>query len=72
MIKMFGYYALHSFVNQIRKIFKSKVLLFVLICAVMGGLIGFGAGTLSEMKDNAEAMEEIFTEDEEEGGEGDF
>lgn len=68
MIKMFGYYALHSFVNQIRKIFKSKVLLFVLICAVMGGLIGFGAGTLSEMKDNAEAMEEIFTEDEEEGG----
>lgn len=63
-MRLFGYYALHTFVNQLRKLFRTWVLVFILICGLMGGLIGFGAGTLA---DSMEADEpEIVEEAEEE------
>ena len=43
-MRLFGYYALHSFKNQLKKLFKSWVIIFILACAVIGGLIGFGMG----------------------------
>ncbi len=47
-MRLFGYYALHSMKNQIKKLFKSAFLVFILVCALMGGLIGFGAAMLDE------------------------
>lgn len=47
-MRLFGYYALHSVFNQIRKLFKTWVLVLILVCALFGGLIGFGAATLEE------------------------
>ena len=47
-MRLFGYYAWHSFVNQLRKLFKTWVLIFLVICMAIGGLIGFGAAMLDD------------------------
>ena len=47
-MKLFLYYALHTFKNQLKKLFKTWVLVFIVLCALIGGLIGFFAATLSE------------------------
>ena len=44
----FVYYAIHAFVNQIRKLFKSWVLIFLVVCMAMGMLIGIGAAMLED------------------------
>ena len=53
-MRMFGYYAFHSFLNQIRKLLKTWVLIFLIACILLGGLIGFGAAVLFD-DDEAEA-----------------
>ena len=58
-MRLFGYYALHSFVNQLKKLFKTWVLIFIVVCMLIGGLIGFGAATLSNMAEEQEGIEEI-------------
>ena len=47
-MRLFGYYAWHSVVNQLRKLFKTWVLIFLVICMAIGGLIGFGAAMLDD------------------------
>lgn len=47
-MKLFGYYAWHSFVNQLRKLFKTWVLIFLIVCFALGALIGFGAAMLDD------------------------
>ena len=47
-MRLFGYYAWHSVVNQLRKLFKTWVLIFLVICMAIGGLIGFGAAMLED------------------------
>lgn len=47
-MRFFGYYALHSFVNQLRKLFKTWVLVFFVVCFAIGGLIGVFAATLED------------------------
>ncbi|MBQ9842607.1 MAG: CPBP family intramembrane metalloprotease [Oscillospiraceae bacterium] len=47
-MRLFGYYAWHSFVNQLRKLFKTWVLIFLVICMAIGGLIGVGAAMLED------------------------
>ena len=42
-MKLFFYYAFHSFVNQIRKVLKTWVAVFFLVCIVIGAAIGIGA-----------------------------
>ena len=66
-MRLFLYYALHSFVNQLRKLFKTWVLIFLLACMLIGGLIGLGAAKLSDAAEqNQEAAQ---TETLEENGE---
>ncbi|MBR5390593.1 MAG: putative ABC exporter domain-containing protein, partial [Clostridia bacterium] len=50
-MRLFGYYAFHSFKNQLKKMFKSWVIIFILVCALLGGLIGFGVSKLSELSE---------------------
>ena len=55
-MRLFGYYALHSFVNQLKKLCRTWVLVFILVCLVLGGLIGFGAAMLEDtVEENAAA-----------------
>lgn len=59
-MKLFGYYAWHSFVNQLRKLLKTWVLVFLVVCMVMGGAIGFGAAMLSDaVSEEEDVIEEI-------------
>lgn len=53
-MRLFGYYAWHSFVNQIRKLFKTWMLIFLAICFLIGILLGIGASML----DDATGVEE--------------
>lgn len=63
-MRLFGYYALHTFVNQLRKLFKTWVLVFIVVCGLMGGLIGLGAGMLAEsMEDEPEEIVEVIEEE---------
>ena len=54
-MRLFAYYALHSFKNQLRKLLKSWVLIFIVACMVIGGGIGYGAARLSELSESQEA-----------------
>ncbi len=56
-MRLFFYYALHSFKNQLKKLLKSWVLVFILVCALLGGAIGLGAAKLSEMSEAQNAGE---------------
>ena len=47
-MRLFGYYACHSFVNQLRKLFKTWVLIFLVVCMAIGALIGVGAAMLDD------------------------
>ncbi len=60
-MKLFAYYALHSFINQVRKLFKTWVIAFILVCALGGGLIGYFIGTMTDSED---AVVEEGTEEE--------
>ncbi|MCR5294571.1 MAG: CPBP family intramembrane metalloprotease [Lachnospiraceae bacterium] len=68
-MSLFGYYAVHSFINQLKKLFNTWVLIFILVCGLMGGIIGFGAGSLTasyEQEHYEEMEEETYEEEEEE------
>ena len=56
-MKLFFYYAFHSFVNQIRKVLKTWVAVFLLVCIVIGAAIGFGAAKISDLKDAQDAID---------------
>lgn len=51
-MRMFTYYAVHSFINQIRKLFKTWVAIFFVICFVMGVGIGLTASFISSSIDD--------------------
>ena len=48
-MSLFGYYAWHSLKNQLKKLFKTWVLIFILVCMLFGGIIGGGIAKLSDM-----------------------
>jgi len=67
-MSMFGYYAFHSFVNQIRKLFKTWVAVFIAICLVMGIGVGITVGIVSNIieEDEPNISQTEVIEDEEE------
>ena len=64
-MKLFGYYAWHSFVNQLRKLFKTWVLIFLAVCFLIGIFIGGGAAMLEDAAqgDDAPEIEETAPEE---------
>lgn len=61
-MKLFLYYASHSFVNQVKKLFKTWVGIFVLIClgiGILGGIVGVVAGNIAAQQDPGEAAETV-------------
>ena len=57
-MRLFGYYAWHSFINQLRKLFKTWVLIFLVICMTVGVLIGIGASMLDDAAGGSEEIVE--------------
>jgi len=64
-MSMLGYYALHSFVNQIRKLFKTWIAVFIAVCLVLGIGIGFFIGFAVEntTENEEEIQEEVIDEE---------
>ena len=60
-MRVFLYYFTHAFLNQIRKLMKSWILIFFLVCCLIGGLIGMGAAYLDNAAEerSPEIQEEI-------------
>ena len=67
-MRLFGYYAWHSFVNQLRKLFKTWVLIFLVVCIAIGALIGFGAAMLDDAAGEDEEIIDSEVIEEEEPG----
>ncbi|MBQ7333264.1 MAG: putative ABC exporter domain-containing protein [Clostridia bacterium] len=65
-MKLFLYYTLHSFKNQLKKLFKTWVLIFVIACMLIGGIIGGVIGFLSEEFDEPSIEEPLPDEEIEE------
>ncbi len=68
-MSFFGYYALHTFKNQLKKLFKTWVLVFFLVCVLLGVAIGFIAalvdgGEDGDLPPEGEIVEEIEEPDE--------
>ncbi|MBQ8974222.1 MAG: putative ABC exporter domain-containing protein [Oscillospiraceae bacterium] len=53
-MKMALYYIVHTFKNQIRKLLKTWVAIFIAVCVLIGALMGFGAGVISDMSSDDE------------------
>ena len=53
-MKLFFYYALHTFKNQLKKLFKTWVLIFFAVCMV----IGIGLGLFFAFLDNSAGQAE--------------
>ena len=63
-MKLFLYYALHSFKNQIKKLFRTWVAAFLAICFVFGIVIGIGAAIISDtIEGNYENNDDTYEED---------
>ena len=66
-MNLLAYYISHSFINQIKKIFRTWVVIFFLICVLVGGGVGLLVGTLQKQakeKEEAAQTEEVQTEEE--------
>lgn len=71
-MRMFFYYATRTFKNQIRKLFRTWVAVFLLICVLGGALFGIGAAFISsKIEENGNSgTEETLPPDAETPGEG--
>lgn len=58
-MRLFGYYMLHSFINQLRKMLKSWVLIFLTVCIVLVALVGLGVAFISELAGIDDVEEEL-------------
>lgn len=66
-MRLFRYYAWHSFINQLRKLFKTWVLIFLVVCMAIGALIGVGAAMLDDAAGGDEEIVESEIIEEEPG-----
>ena len=57
-MRLFGYYAWHSFVGQIKKIFRTWVIIFVLVCVAGGGGAGLLAGMTADKVEDTQIARE--------------
>lgn len=63
-MRLFLYYALHSIKNQIKKLMKTWVAVFLLVCVGIGVVFGLGAVVLTDAIEDNAVVEEMPVEDE--------
>lgn len=59
MIRALGYYLSRTFINQVKKLFKTWFLIFILACCLFGGLIGLAVGSLTEHGESVSSQSQI-------------
>lgn len=64
-MRLFGYYAVHAVFNQIKKLCRTWVVVFILVCALGGGLIGVGVAMLEDKaeENSADEIEEVIDDE---------
>lgn len=62
-MRLWGYYALHTFINTIKKIFKSKVMTVILCSFLIGGVIGGSVGFISSLVEDQAQTESSVSKD---------
>lgn len=62
-MRLWGYYALHTFINTIKKIFKSKVMIVILCSFLIGGVIGGSVGFISSLVEDQAQTESSASKD---------
>lgn len=62
-MRLWGYYALHTFINTIKKIFKSKVMIVILCSFLIGGVIGGSVGFISSLVEDQTRTESSVSKD---------
>lgn len=59
-MRLWGYYALHTFINSIKKMFRSKVIVVIFCTILLFGVLGFFGGLFAEkIFDDSEDKTEI-------------
>lgn len=61
-MKLWGYYAIHTFWNSIRKMFRSTVLVIILACVGFIGICGIAGGVIGSVVAGHEESSEVSTE----------
>ena len=62
-MRLWGYYALHTFINTIKKIFKSKVMIVILCSCLIGGVVGGSVGFISSLVEDQAQTENSVSKD---------
>ena len=62
-MRLWGYYALHTFINTIKKIFKSKVMIVILCSFLIGGVAGGSVGFISSLVEDQARTESSVSKD---------
>ena len=62
-MRLWGYYALHTFINTIKKIFKSKVMIVILCSFLIGGVVGGSVGFISSLVEDQVQTESSVSKD---------
>ena len=62
-MRLWGYYALHTFINTIKKIFKSKVMIVILCSFLIGGVVGGSVGFISSLVEDQARTENSVSKD---------
>ena len=63
-MRLWGYYALHTFINTIKKIFKSKAMIVILCSFLIGGVVGGSVGFISSLiEDQAQTESSVSKDD---------
>lgn len=62
-MRLWGYYALHTFINTVKKIFKSKVVVVILCSFLIGGIIGGSIGFIGSLVEEQTQEEQADNED---------
>lgn len=57
-MKLWGYYAFHTFINSIKKMFRSKVIIVFVVMVAIGFIFGFSAGIITDLLDDNTQVEE--------------
>ncbi|MCC8167863.1 MAG: putative ABC exporter domain-containing protein, partial [Clostridiales bacterium] len=60
---MWGYYAWHTFVNSIKRMFRKEFVAVILIIMLVAGIFGFGAGFIGDVFFPGEETESTMEED---------
>lgn len=62
-MRLWGYYAFHSFMNSVKKIFRSQVVVVIFAIMLVGGIVGASVGIVASIMLPEELLEEDSSEE---------